>query len=112
FPSMTPSRRVISALTRALLIAALAVLLAGASRVRETSELAVVAVVDVSGSVQRFGGLTTAEGRYIPAVDRARAMIERLSDGRGPDDMLGIVVFDGRATTIATPTRADPTGRP
>jgi Ca-activated chloride channel family protein len=112
FPSMTPSRRVISALMRALLIAALAVLLAGASQVRETSELAVVAVIDVSGSVQRFGGMTDEEGRYVPAIERARAVIDRINAARGPDDMLGIVVFDGQTRAIATPTRADPTARP
>src|SRR5690606_14734247 len=73
--------------------------------------LAVVAVIDVSGSVRRFGGVMDDQGRYIPAIERARALIERLEAARGPDDLLGVVIFDGQRRAIATPTRADTTGR-
>ncbi|MFG0284909.1 MAG: VWA domain-containing protein [Phycisphaerales bacterium JB039] len=112
FPSATPVRRGAIALVRAGLIALLAILLAGASRVRETSDVAVVAVIDISGSVRRFGSAVDEEtGRRMSAIERAEALIERLNEGRGPDDLLGVVVFDGQAGAVATPTRADPTGR-
>jgi len=111
--AMTLVRRWTVAVARGGLIALMAMTLAGASSVRETRRLAVVAVIDASGSVRRFApGGVDEEGRPISAVDRARAWLSAASRGRGPDDLLGVVVFDGQALAVAAPTAGDPLDRP
>ncbi|MEM1183528.1 MAG: VWA domain-containing protein [Planctomycetota bacterium] len=99
FIAMSSLRRWSAVVSRALLSGLIIALLAGASSVREVDRLAVVAVVDVSGSVDRFG--------EVDAAAEAREWLEAASDGRGPDDLLGVVTFDGRAVTVATPTTAN-----
>jgi Ca-activated chloride channel family protein len=110
--SMSLVRRWSAVVARVLLIALVAGMLAGASMVRRTDRLAVIGIVDVSGSVERFAdaGLG-ADGRRLHPAEAARMFYERAGAGRGPDDLLGIVVFDGRALAIAAPTRADISGR-
>ncbi|MEZ6232925.1 MAG: VWA domain-containing protein [Phycisphaerales bacterium] len=111
--SMTGLRRWTAAVARAALFALIAVTLAGAASVRETDRLAVVAVVDVSGSVLRYGPQVVDEqGRREAIVDRVRGWLARSTRGRGPDDLLGIVVFDGQALAVAAPTAGDPLDRP
>lgn len=111
--AMTLVRRWTVAVARAALIALMALTLAGASSVRETRRLAVVAVIDASGSVRRFApGGVDEQGRPISAVDRARAWLSEASRGRGADDLLGVVVFDGQAMAVAAPTAGDPLDRP
>lgn len=110
--AMARVRRWSAAGVRAVLMLLIAAMLAGASAVRETSKVAVVAVVDVSDSVRRFGyaGLDS-EGRRIAALDAAARALRTLDAGRGPDDLLGVVVFGGDSAAIATPTRATIAGR-
>ncbi|QKK08145.1 MAG: VWA domain-containing protein [Planctomycetota bacterium] len=99
---------------RALLFAAIAALLAGAVAVRKTDRLAVVAVIDVSESVRRFAGESDGvrQRAAAGAIEAVRDALAEATADRGPEDLLGVVVFDGRALAIATPTRADPLDRP
>lgn len=110
FMTMSRVRRWSAVLTRAMLLAAIASLLAGAVSVRRTDRLAVVAVIDVSDSVRRFASGPGADGgEVLPAV---REFLALASANRGADDLLGVVAFDARALAIAMPSRADPLTRP
>ncbi|MBX9735435.1 MAG: hypothetical protein K2X32_00790, partial [Phycisphaerales bacterium] len=97
FGAMGASRRLSAIVLRVGLLALLAAMLAGISSIRTSDRLAVVAVVDVSGSVQSFA---TSPG---PALDRVREYLRQASAKRGRADLLGIVVFDGSTTAIAAP---------
>lgn len=112
FVSMSRARRWSAVLARVLLVALIAGMLAGASGVRRTDRIAVIGVLDVSGSVRRFarGGEDPA-GAPVDALDAARAFFRGAMADRGPDDLFGLVVFDGRSLAVATPMRADPTDR-
>jgi Mg-chelatase subunit ChlD len=109
FSAMSPARRISAILARLALFAVLAAMLAGAASVKKTDNLAVVALVDVSGSVRRYGQSLTAgasEDAQPGAINAARDFLRRATFKRGPDDLVGIVAFDGRAAAIAVPTRA------
>ncbi len=112
FASMSRIRRVSAAASRIALIALVALMLAGASSVRRSAKLAVIGVVDVSESVRMFGeGDPGAPKRTSAgALDAARAYFDRAFAGRGPEDLAGLVVFDGRALAVAMPTRGDISG--
>lgn len=110
--AMARPRRWSAIATRLVLMSLIAAMLAGASSVRETSRLAVVAVVDVSDSVRRFGSVgLDSEGNRIDALDAISRALRTLDQSRGPDDLLGVVVFGQDAAAIATPTRASIAGR-
>ncbi|MCA9272932.1 MAG: VWA domain-containing protein [Phycisphaerales bacterium] len=110
--AMARVRRWSAVATRVVLMSLIAAMLAGASSVRETSKVAVVAVVDVSDSVRRFGWLgLDSEGNRIDVLESVTRSLRSLDAGRGPDDLLGIVVFGGDSAAIATPTRASIVGR-
>lgn len=110
--AMARVRRWSAAGVRTALMLLFAAMLAGASAVRETSKVAVVAVVDVSDSVRRFGSAgLDSEGSRIGALEAAARALRTLDAGRGPDDLLGVVVFGGDSAAIATPTRATIAGR-
>ncbi|MCA9286577.1 MAG: VWA domain-containing protein [Phycisphaerales bacterium] len=96
-------RRTVVVLVRMLLIACLALALAEPALRRERDDIAVVAVVDASGSVRRFGGHDGA------ALDAVRQWIDVAARERRPDDRFGLVVFDGVSTVLAAPRRAGPT---
>ncbi len=112
FATMALARRVSAVTLRVLLIALLATLLAGASSVRSTNRLAVIALVDVSQSVRLFAdaGLD-AQSRPRDPIDAVRAYLATACADRGPEDLLGIVAFDSRAIAIAAPTTADLSAR-
>lgn len=116
FASMSVVRRGSAVALRVLLVALIAGMLAGASAVRRTDRIAVIGVVDVSGSVRRFAGAADAgngaDGRPSDPIEAARRFFAGAIKERGPDDLLGLVVFDGRSLAVATPTRGDPTDRP
>jgi len=109
FISMSLARRWSAVIIRAALIALITAMLAGASSVRLTDRLAVVAVIDVSGSVRRFTETTIDEetGDVISPIQRAKQFLQRAAAGRGPEDLLGLVVFDGKSAAIAAPSRGD-----
>src|SRR5690606_18169305 len=52
--AMSPARRWTVVAARILLIALIAGMLSGATAVRRTDRIAVIALIDISGSVQRF----------------------------------------------------------
>lgn len=96
--TMSPARRVSAVLARSALLLLIALALSGASIVGRSDRLALVVAVDVSGSVA-----TRSDDADAP-LTAVRAAIERLDLSRGADDLLGVVLFDGRATALATPT--------
>lgn len=116
FAAMSGPRKASALIFRAVLLALLASALAGLSMVRKTDALAVVAVVDVSDSVRRFGkeSLGAANSPAVPGdvLERVHDFLARSTRSRGVEDLLGIVVFDGQAVTVATPSRASVLDRP
>ena len=120
FTSMSPVRRWSAAVLRILLIALISGILAGATAVRRTDKLAVIAVIDVSGSVQRFGN--EAGGRDAanpdaptppaPLMEQVRRFLKESSAERGPDDLMGVVLFDADAAALVAPTRVDVLDQP
>jgi Ca-activated chloride channel family protein len=94
------------------LFATIAALLAGASTIKETNKIAVVGVVDISDSIRRYGyvGLDE-EGLRKNVLDEAERFFRRLDAGRGPDDLLGLVVFGGTSVAVATPARSSVSDR-
>ncbi|HED53996.1 MAG TPA: VWA domain-containing protein, partial [Phycisphaerales bacterium] len=106
--AMARIRRWTAVAARLVLLSLLAAMLAGASSTRETSRVAVIGVVDVSESVRRFGSLgMDGQGRPIGIVDAAAQFFRRLDAGRGPEDLLGVVVFAGDAVAAVMPTPAN-----
>ncbi len=110
--SMSLGRRVVAVGVRAGLMALALGIVAGASIVRETDRLAVMAVVDVSGSVRELAtnnaSLDTATGGNTEragtgGVAAARAWLAAAARDRGPDDALGIIAFDGRSAMVMAP---------
>jgi uncharacterized membrane protein len=101
FGVMSAPRRAVSAIVRVLLILLIGACVAGVGLVRTTDKLAAIAVVDASDSVRRFGALS---GLDFSA--RIAEYLQRATASRGPDDLLGVVVFDGRAITSIAPTSA------
>lgn len=99
FGVMSGPRRAVAAIVRAALIVLLGACVSGVAFVRTTDKLAVIAVVDASDSVRRFGSLSG-----LDFSDRIAEYIRRATASRGPDDLLGVVVFDGRAITTMAPT--------
>ncbi len=109
--TMDRFRRGVSIALRSLLILALAMALAAPTTVREHDHVTVIGVLDVSGSVRRFAQLpdlgTLDEGERKTTMQALRAWFRQATRDRGPMDRFGLVVFDGEATVIATPTRGD-----
>ncbi|MEM9167675.1 MAG: VWA domain-containing protein [Planctomycetota bacterium] len=106
--SLGRARRAAAVLTRLAVLVILAMLLADAVTVREADRLAVVLVVDASESVDRFAaGMRTEDDRLVSHEASVEAALRRLGAGRGPDDLLGVVVFGGRAAALSTPTTAN-----
>ncbi|MBL8964602.1 MAG: VWA domain-containing protein [Phycisphaeraceae bacterium] len=121
FAAMSTARRAMAAAVRVMLVLLIAAMLAGLAAVRTSDRLAVIAVVDVSGSMlrQRADGVdSVASAAGLPpaamnTIEAIRVQLARSSAGRSPDDLLGIVAFDGRPVLVAAPS-ADPqvTDRP
>jgi len=101
FRAMIMLRRVTAVGARIVLFALIVGMLAGARRVRETESLTTIAVIDLSQSVMRFSDLGPE-----PAT-RIREFLRASTDRRGPDDLFGLVVFDGKAIAAAVPSRAN-----
>lgn len=132
FVTMTSLRRNSAILFRTLVLSVLAMLVAGAASIEKTHKLSVVVVVDVSDSVRLFGSqslMNAAEddgnepstnasehqpipSRPVSVLDRIAAALARLDRQRSHDDLLGVVVFDGKSLVIATPTPASIADRP
>lgn len=105
-------RRVPALLARVLLVAACALAMAGLHADRVTDRVAVVAVVDLSGSVRSYADFGTDDlGQKVSAQDAAWSLLRRASAGRRADDPFGLVVFNRRPIALATPGVGDPLGR-
>lgn len=99
--ALSKRRRWVAVVVRCLLMAALVLTLAGLTRIRPTQRLAVVMVADLSSSVLRGGA--TGPDAALASWDAARGVVDRLSPALGDEDLLGLVVFDGRATPLRIP---------
>jgi uncharacterized membrane protein len=108
--TMSRARAWSAVLLRTALLAIIASILAGASAVRTTDRLAVIALVDVSESVRQFtsrGSGGSVNG--APLESLRNWILAALRDpARRPDDLLGVVVFDGQAIAAATPRPIGP----
>ncbi len=104
FYSMSRARAWSGVVARLILMALLAAALAGASKVRETNRLAVVAIVDVSDSVRNFVRLEE-RGADIPiaATEALKDWLAQAASAREVDDLFGVVVFDGASIAVAAP---------
>ena len=111
--AMTFWRRWSAVLLRLTLLTLIAALLAGASSIKVTDKLAVIFVVDASGSVHRPAStlsvtLPTPDGSPRTSgsiMDVARDWIDLATASRGPDDFIGIVAFADDAIAVVNPTR-------
>lgn len=113
FLNMSGLRRWTSVLLRVCLLGLLAALLAGLHLTRTTNKVAVVAVLDLSESTRGYfssGRAPTWDGTSPDnPASFARAFLRRAIPKRGPEDLLGVVVFDGSALAVAAPS-AGPLG--
>ena len=107
--AMSSYRAWSAAIARAVLIALIATILAGASSVRETSRLAVVAVVDISDSMRLladqysdFG--TDRNGDPRSYRDAVLDFLVQNAEGRTPEDLLGVVVYAGSTMAVTIPS--------
>ena len=99
FRTMAVGRLWLAILLRGLVLTCAALLLAGATIVRTSNKLAVVAVVDVSGSVREL-----APRAGVKDVDRRiREFLAAASAGRGNEDLFSIVLFDGAVVPLGVP---------
>lgn len=101
---MAPWRRAIAVTLRLLLLFILTSMLAGPHTVRTTNILATILVVDVSDSVQRYFG-KEGQDQIRAFIQRSENMGRGLSGARGAEDLLGVVLFDGRAIAVSLPSR-------
>lgn len=105
FRSMSRARAWSAVIARSVLIALVAMMLAGAATVQRSDRLAVMALVDVSGSVQRFADFgTLPDGRKRTPAMAVRDWLNTAAGQRGPEDLLGVVVFDGSSLAVAAPS--------
>ncbi len=112
FSAMSRARRWSAVIARTVLLGLLLGMLAGASAVRTTNRLAVVAIVDVSDSVRLFGPRKViAGGVEVPPIEQVREWLEVTLADRGGDELAGLVLFDGRAIGVASPSLGDPLSR-
>lgn len=119
FGAMSGVRRASVVAIRLALIAVLVAMLAGAAAVRQTDQVAVVGVVDVSDSVRAFGYVVRADDdtagadmlRMHDPLEFATQFLARAQAHRQPDDRLGVVAFATRAVALAAPSRARITER-
>ncbi|MEM7230253.1 MAG: VWA domain-containing protein [Planctomycetota bacterium] len=103
-----PARRISAMVLRAALLGGLIVALAAPRSEREHDQLTVIGLIDVSGSVRRFADLPTdATLGSRSTLEYLRQWFREAADVRRPDDRVGLIVFDGQAIAISTPTRGD-----
>jgi len=117
FSAMSVWRRASAVLFRAALMLLLLTLLAGASMVKTSDRVSVVAVVDVSGSVKTFAPPLPvppdpADAGPPSVLASVQRYLELATNARGPEDLLGVVVFDGQSIALATPTAGPALDRP
>jgi Mg-chelatase subunit ChlD len=118
FSAFGSLRRWSAVVLRVFLFGMVLLLLAGASAVTRTDRFAVIVVVDISGSIERpVSALKGLEGltfttpeeaerwRTRPGLDLVKRFVAQATANRGPDDLVGVVAFAGRAAVVLSPTR-------
>ena len=100
-------RRAAILLLRSTTIALVICVLAGPRSVQTHDHLTVIGLVDISGSVVRFADLP--DRADVPSTNLAylRWWFQQATADRRDGDRVGLVVFDGRATVVLTPTSAE-----
>lgn len=97
FVAMTAARRWSAIILRTALVAALLAMLAGASMIRRSDRVAVIACVDMSGSVHRFFDASAigkgSEDKPLTFSEVVRTFLESHAVSRRPDDLAGVVLF-------------------
>lgn len=109
FRSMSRGRALSAGAARAILLALLAMALAGAASVRQSDRVAVIGVVDVSDSVRQYADAFAdlppdATGRRPRVSEVIQNWLSRTAEQRTPDDAIGLVVFAGDASAVTIPT--------
>ena len=99
FRTMAVGRLWLAILLRGLVLACAALLLAGATIIRTSNKLAVVAVVDVSGSVREL-----APRGGVKDIDRRiREFLATAGASRSNEDLFSVVLFDGAVVPLGVP---------
>lgn len=107
FSAMTRWRRASAVAARAVLLVLLAMALAGASAVRETQRVSVLAVVDRSDSVRAYAEPELLATTGAESLDRlVSSFLRAAAEDRGPDDTVGVVAFDGSVVAVSAPSRS------
>lgn len=105
---MDPVRKWTTLSLRTALLALLVFMLAGPSRVQEHNQVTVIGLVDISGSVQRFGDLPPLDETSRKSnVEYLRHWFREATGLKAPDDRFGLIAFDGQAVAIATPNSGE-----
>jgi Ca-activated chloride channel family protein len=101
-------RRTIAIGLRALLLLALIIVLAAPHAQRRHDQLTVIALVDVSESIQRFAAMPpAADGSRLTYQQHLTRWLNTAAASRRPDDRFGVVVFDGAAQAVRVPSSSD-----
>jgi uncharacterized membrane protein len=93
FAGMSAARRWSAVILRVALVAVLLAMLAGASMVRTSDRVAVIACIDRSGSVDSFFAPTGPDGKPVDRIAAIRTFLDASSKSRRPDDLSGVVLF-------------------
>ena len=101
FATMSTARRWSAIILRTVLIALLVSLLAELGTVQRSSKVALIAVVDASGSVTRL-----AERSGAITLESVRKSLQAADKLRTGEELLGVVGFDAKPRTIALPQAA------
>jgi Ca-activated chloride channel family protein len=109
--TMGTGRRWTAVAVRVGLVAALLGMLGGATAVRSTDRVAVIAVVDVSDSVRTFGAVPSPE-RTTAALTAARAFLTQATENRTPTDLLGVVAVADGTAAVSAPVAGEVLDRP
>jgi len=101
-------RRASVVLLRVLLFVILGLTMSSVYWVKKADSIAVIAVVDVSESVQSFASFGLDEfGLPISIDTAARSFLAQASRNQKPEDRFGMIAFDQRVETIALPTQSE-----
>jgi len=108
--ALDPVRRWTAVGLRLAILIVLVLMLAGLQTVRWHEDLTVVAVVDQSESIRRFGRMPrwSGEGEPPTSLDQyLRWWVRQSSQSRRPDDRLGLTTFDDRPSVRVMPSQTD-----
>ncbi len=100
FRAMSAPRRWSAIVLRGLLMCCLLLLLAGVTLVSRTDKVAVVAVIDASGSVERYFTPPGVQSGPRTLAQAAAELLQSRSSDRRADDLLGVIAFAGEARAL------------